>query len=321
MGDPAGIGPGIILNALRDIRTGDGVLYVVIGDRDVFNGLAGPGVLREVSPEDAAAFRFPGSGISLVDPGGALEGNVFGKPTEKGAAKSLSCIDTAVDLVKRTPEGIKSAIVTAPVSKEAVAAVCPGFVGHTEHLQKAFGAEKVTMVMVGEKLKVVPVTRHIPLKDVPGSLTPELIVDTIRQVVADRYIVSGAEDPSIAVCALNPHCGEGGRIGREELDIIGPAVAAAARDYPRIKGPVSADVVFYKALKGEVDIVLSMYHDQCLSPFKMVDFDRGVNMTLGLGHVRTSPDHGTAFDIAGKGIADHGSMLAAIKLALRAVEN
>jgi len=147
----------------------------------------------------------------------------------------------------------------------------------------------------------------------------ELITSTIRQVVKDRRILCGKNDVCIGVSALNPHAGEGGRIGKEEIEIIIPAIEEVKKEYPRILGPLPADVIFHKALQKKIDIVISMYHDQCLAPFKMVDFDNGVNITLGLGFVRTSPDHGTAFDIAGQGTASSGSMQHAIRLAVRAV--
>ncbi|MCK5450595.1 MAG: 4-hydroxythreonine-4-phosphate dehydrogenase PdxA, partial [Candidatus Omnitrophica bacterium] len=213
----------------------------------------------------------------------------------------------------------KSVLVTAPVSKERIAEISPGFVGHTEYLREADGADMVTMVLTGESMCVVPVTRHIPLGDVTKHINEEYLFKTLVQVVDNRELITGKRDPKIAVAALNPHAGEGGKIGTEEKEIIMPAIERAKKVYPEIEGPVPADVVFYKAVKKEYDIVVSMYHDQCLAPFKMLDFDSGVNVTLGLGYVRTSPDHGTAFDIAGKGIANPRSMIEAIKLAVRAV--
>jgi 4-hydroxythreonine-4-phosphate dehydrogenase len=177
-----------------------------------------------------------------------------------------------------------------------------------------------TMALIGNTLCVIPVTRHIPIKDVAKALSINLIYMTLEQVIGERLLISGKRDPKIGVCGLNPHCGEGGKIGCEEIDVIIPAIEKAKNLYPNIAGPLAADVAFYKAIKKEVDIVVSMYHDQGLGPFKTVDFDNGVNMTLGLGHVRTSPDHGTAFDIAGRGIASAESMKNAIRLAVRALE-
>lgn len=318
MGDPAGIGPEIVMRSLDDPLISGLAIFVLLGDPRVFSVFSGKERLVELSPEDAKRWFFRPGVLNVVDPGGDMPGHCFGKPTVEGAAKALSSIDLAVELLKGASGGTSTALVTAPVSKEMIARVREGFVGHTEYLRDAFGADMVTMVMVGEKLKVVPVTRHVPIRAVADALTPGLITGTLRQVLKDRYVISGKKEPTIAVCALNPHCGEGGRIGTEEKDIIAPAVKEVALEYKGLQGPLSADVAFYKALKGDIDIVVSMYHDQCLSPFKMVDFDKGVNMTIGLGYVRTSPDHGTAFDIAGKGVADPGSMKEAIKLALRA---
>jgi 4-hydroxythreonine-4-phosphate dehydrogenase len=259
--------------------------------------------------------------VNIVDPADPLKNIEPGKPADEGSRKALECLDAAVRLMRGTSgKDVPGAIVTAPLSKERIARIHPGFIGHTEYLQRAYSSKLVTMVMVGETLCVVPVTRHIPLKEVASSLTMELIAGTLAQVVENRELICGSKDARIGVCALNPHCGEGGRIGREEIDIIGPAVERSKDLYGGIEGPVSADVIFHKAMKKEVDIVVSMYHDQGLSPFKMVDFDNGVNVTLGLGHVRTSPDHGTAYDIAGKGVASSRSMERAIELAIRALK-
>ncbi|MEA3489118.1 MAG: 4-hydroxythreonine-4-phosphate dehydrogenase PdxA, partial [Candidatus Omnitrophota bacterium] len=321
MGDPSGIGPEVIMRSMASPELKGLAIFVIIGDADVIKSAFAPGCDVET------AVRAAGEGeeeitlleglVNIVDPGPPLGDVEPGRPTDEGSKKALSCLDAALGLMRGSADGSPKALVTAPLSKERIARIHPGFIGHTEYLQQAYSAELVTMVMVGKNLCVVPVTRHIPLKDVASSLTSELIEGTLAQVVESRTLICGREDARIGVCALNPHSGEGGTIGAEEIDIITPAVEKAKKTYAGIKGPVSADVVFYRALKKEIDIVVSMYHDQGLAPFKMVDFDCGVNMTLGLGHVRTSPDHGTAFDIAGKGVASSGSMEQAIKLAVR----
>lgn len=303
MGDPAGIGPEIIMRSLANLSKERFAAFTVVGD--------GP-VLME-----AADRFFKGGEFEVVDPGGKLSGCVPGKPTQEGARKALASIDEAVRILKRLDTPLK-ALVTAPVSKEMIAGVKPGFIGHTEHLMEAFSSARVTMVLTGEHFSVVPVTRHIPLKEVANSLSGTDILETIAQVVEGRMTISGKKDPRIGVAALNPHGGEGGKIGREEIDVISPAIEEARAMYPLIEGPVPADIVFYKAMRKYYDIVIAMYHDQGLGPFKMVDFSSGVNMTLGLGCVRTSPDHGTAFDIAGKGMASSGSMEKAILAAARA---
>lgn len=320
MGDPSGVGPEVIMKSMANLSKERFVVFTVVGDegvmrraaRNVYCGkinVMRPG--KSASPEENA--------VNIIDPGPELGSAEPGKPSEDGARKALSCLDAAVRILRDSEDGLSRALVTAPVSKEMVAGVYPGFVGHTEYLQNAFSAKMVTMVLTGKHLSVVPVTRHIPLREVAGRLSSDLIAETLSQVIDNRFFICGKTDVRIGVSALNPHGGEGGRIGREEIEIIRPAVEKAKRLYAAIEGPVPADVIFYKALRKEIDIVVSMYHDQCLAPFKMVDFATGVNMTLGLGVVRTSPDHGTAFDIAGKGIASSESIEEAIKIAVRAV--
>ena len=323
MGDPSGIGPEVIMKSMASPEIEGLAVFVIIGDTDVLKQAAGGRYADRIVSFRAGSAEemiFKEDGINVLDPGGPPGVSEPGKPTIEGAAKALKSLEVAVDLMKTSKEGSKrEALVTAPVSKEMIARVKPGFIGHTEYLQEAFSAERVTMVLTGKTLCVVPVTRHIPVKDIASKLTRELIIKTLEQVIEGREFLCGKKDVKIGVSALNPHCGEGGKIGHEEIDIIAPAVNDIKRVYSNIDGPISADVIFNKALKKEVDIVVSMYHDQCLSPFKMIDFDCGVNVTLGLEYIRTSPDHGTAFDIAGKGIASCESMKQAIKLAARAI--
>ena len=219
----------------------------------------------------------------------------YGCPTEEGAVKTLECIKLACELVRSGEDRRGRAIVTAPVNKEEISRICPGFIGHTEFLRDTFAVPMTTMVMAGKTLNVAPATRHIPIEEVAGALNIDLIVNTLSQVVDARQLICGKEDAVIGVCALNPHGGEGGKIGREEIDVIIPAVEKAKKNYPDIIGPLSADVAFHKAFHGKMDIVLAMYHDQGLGPFKMIDFDNGVNLTLGLGIIRTSPDHRNSF--------------------------
>jgi len=209
------------------------------------------------------------------------------------------------------------ALVTAPVNKEAINKSGISFQGHTEYLAKAANIKKFAMMLCGGPLKVTTVTRHVPLKKVSGILTQAKIIEAVR--LTDAYLKKyfGIRKPKIGVCGLNPHCGEGGKIGREEQDIIIPAIKKIRRSIPGILGPISGDAIFYMAYNGRLDVVISMYHDQGLGPLKMVAFEKGVNVTLGLPFIRTSPDHGTAYDIAGRGIADPGSMKEAIKFAVR----
>lgn len=310
MGDPSGIGPEIIAKSVKRFLAEGDVSFAIVGDRDVLSC-----AFREYCPE--ALFEDK-SRVNFVDPGGLLCGDACSGPGDEGALKALASIEKAIEMMSSDGSAGLKAMVTGPVSKENIAHVHKGFIGHTEFLQEAFGADFVTMAFVGEHLRVVPVTRHIALKDVARRLTKELIFKTIRQVINERNIMSDVPDPAIIVTALNPHAGEGGRMGNEEKDIILPAIKLALEIYPFIEGPVPSDVAFHKALTRPGCIVVAMYHDQCLGPFKMLDFSNGVNLTLGLGIVRTSPDHGTAFDIAGKGIADPESMSCAIKLAIKA---
>ena len=321
MGDPAGIGPEVIARAMASPSFEGLAIFLVIGDRSVMEKAFSrfSSVKLHVIDTKEEDIVLKEGAINILDPGGSLEDHAPGKPTSKGSLKALNSLKTAVELMQSSGNETPKALVTAPLSKEGIAGVHPGFIGHTEYLQEAYSREFVTMVMVGKTMSVVPVTRHIPLKEVASSLTKDLIIKTLHQVIGARKLISGKEDAVIGVSALNPHSGEGGKIGTEEIDIIAPAVKEVKAVYPNIEGPVSADVIFYKALKKKIDIVVAMYHDQCLSPFKMMEFDSGVNMTLGLEHVRTSPDHGTAFDIAGKNIANPESMENAIKLAIQGI--
>jgi len=211
-------------------------------------------------------------------------------------------------------------LVTGPISKEAINRAGFHYDGHTEFLAKETNSAKVAMMLIGGPLRVTLVTRHIPLKDVHKKINRKKIIDTIELThdfltgyLKKRY-------PKIAVASLNPHAGEGGIFGDEEKRIISPAVAKAKRKYKNVYGPVASDAVFYDAYKGRVDAVICMYHDQGLIPLKMIARDTGVNVTLGLPFVRTSPDHGTAFDIAGKGKANPSSMIEAIKMAAKLIK-
>lgn len=227
---------------------------------------------------------------------------------------------TGFDAIKKAAEILKKqkaqALVTAPVNKETINRSGIPFQGHTEYLAEASNTKKFAMMLCGGPLKVTTVTRHVPLKKVSEILTQAKIIDAVKltDFALKRYF--GIKKPKIGVCALNPHCGEGGKIGNEEQIIIIPAVKKIRRLAPGVLGPISGDIIFYMAFHGKLDAVISMYHDQGLGPLKMLAFEKGVNVTLGLPFIRTSPDHGTAYDIAGRGIADPSSMKEAIKLAV-----
>jgi len=228
---------------------------------------------------------------------------------------------TGFDAVQKAASILKKggahAMVTAPVNKEAINKSGIPFQGHTEYLAEFTNTKKFAMMLCGGGLKVTTVTRHVPLKKVSDILTQAKIIEAVRLTDAGLKKYFGIKKPRIGICALNPHCGEGGKIGREEQGIIIPAIKKIRRFIPEIQGPISGDVIFYMAYNGKLDAVISMYHDQGLGPLKMVAFEKGVNITLGLPFIRTSPDHGTAYDIAGKGIADPSSMKEAIKLAVK----
>jgi 4-hydroxythreonine-4-phosphate dehydrogenase len=238
---------------------------------------------------------------------------VIGNPHTKRRADA---VDWVVQAARRCLSGKLAALVTAPISKQLVRDAGYHFEGHTELLAHIARTKRFAMMLVGGKLRVALVTIHVPLAKVPRLLSNRRIVEVIElsHDVCKRF---GIRRPKIGVAGLNPHAGEGGLLGHEEQRIIAPAVRRAARKGINASGPWPADTLFHKAYHGEFDAVVAMYHDQGLAPLKMIAFDSGVNLTLGLPFIRTSPDHGTAFDIAGKGIANPASMIAAINLAAK----
>jgi 4-hydroxythreonine-4-phosphate dehydrogenase len=300
MGDPAGIGPEVTVKALSDPLISKLAHFQVIGDFFVIDKIRKS--LR-AKPE-----------ISLLDLANVNTTNfAFGIQKPAFGKAAMEYIDKALELLKA---GEADALVTAPVNKSSIrSAGFKEFEGHTEYLAKMTASNEFAMMFVGKDLKITLVTRHIALKDVPGAITADLICRTIRLTHEHLKKYFGIEGPRIAVAGLNPHASDNGLFGDEEERIIIPAIKKASIGIKNIYGPLPADVVFYEALRGEFDAVVAMYHDQALAPFKTLYFNDGVNMTLGLPFIRTSPDHGTAFDIAGKGIADPTSMKEAIKLA------
>ncbi len=287
MGDPLGIGAEITLKALPKFR--NGLSFQVFGDPELLPGLE-PGELRAVIvPKSEQRYSPRGAGQA-----------------------SIAYLDRAMQAWRA---GEIDALVTAPISKTHVQAAGFPFPGHTEYLAAQTNAEKFVMMMAGPRLRVSLVTIHEPLSRVPALLTREKILDTVAvtyRALRERFRL---REPRLAVCGLNPHAGENGLLGREEIEILAPALAEAARRGFPCAGPKVPDAVFHEAYEGKWDAVVCMYHDQGLIPFKMIHFRDGVNVTLGLPLVRTSPDHGTAFDIAGQGVADSASMEAAIRLA------
>jgi 4-hydroxythreonine-4-phosphate dehydrogenase len=237
-----------------------------------------------------------------------------GQPDRNGAEMAWAALDFAADWVR---QGYASGLVTGPVSKAEIARVEPSFVGQTEACAKVCGVahEDAVMLLAGPQLRTVPLTVHVALAEVSNLLTEQLILRRSRIVARAMREDFGIESPRIALTGLNPHAGESGRMGREEIDIIAPAIERLRAEGIDATGPHPADTLFAPRARAKYDVAIAMYHDQALIPLKALDFDQGVNVTLGLPIVRTSPDHGTAFDIAGKGIADPGAMIAAIRMA------
>jgi len=312
MGDPGGVGPEIIVKALNHPEIRNYCIPLVIGDRvpmeEAIRLLKVPLKLKIVnSPGEASRSGKP---IDLIDMG-RIKKFKKGKPTAEGGRASVSYIRKAVELaMNREVEGI----VTAPISKEALKMAGFKWPGHTEMLAELTNTEDYAMMLTGGPLRVILVTIHTALRNVPVLITKERVLKTLRlaQKACDML---GMKNPRIAVSGLNPHAGEAGIFGDEEMKKIIPAIKDAQKERIPVSGPYSPDTVFHKAYRGETDIVVCMYHDQGLIPLKMIAFHEGVNVTVGLPIIRTSPDHGTAYDIAWKGVANRSSMLEAIKLA------
>ena len=305
-GDPAGIGPEIAVAAWRTLGTA--LPFVWIGD-PAHLPPGTPTALLEHPQEamDAAAAALPV--LPHPFPAAALPGT----PDPANAAAVVEVLDRAVDLVQ---SGAARALCTAPISKQVlIEGAGFAFPGHTEFLAARAGVRRVVMMLASPALRVVPATIHIPLAEVPAALTPDLLRDTIAITHAALRDQFGLPAPRLAVAGLNPHAGEGGLMGREELDWIAPLLAELRGSGLDIAGPLPADTMFHGPARTRYDAAIAMYHDQALIPIKTLDFDRGVNVTLGLPFVRTSPDHGTAFDIAGTGRANPSSLIEALRLA------
>ncbi len=310
LGDANGIGPEIALKALNMTPWPDGLRLTLVGQFDVVAATARRLRLplpQEVTEPDAihadrvAVWAPPGVPSVRLRPGQVA--------VDAGRA-SAAWVEAAVEGWRRR---WWSGVVTGPISKEAWALAEIGAPGHTELLARLCKVGEVGMLLCGGRLRVLLVTRHLPLRDVPPAITRSALRSAFRLATcALRWLRLRGE---IAVCGLNPHAGDGGALGREEVDVIAPAIRAARRAGLPVSGPWSADSVFHAALRRRFAMVIAMYHDQGLGPLKTVAMDEGVNLTLGLPFVRTSPDHGTAMDIAGRGCARAGSMAAAIRLA------
>ena len=319
MGDAAGIGAEVILKALKNIthrRQLKGANFLIIGDSSVIRrtgkalGFSIP--LKLI--DKPAAVDFSSLPVNLLDM--KLRGISAikpGRPVPACGRASIAYIKEAVGLAKK---GRIDAVVTAPISKEMVGRTGLPITGHTEYLARLTRTKDFAMMLIGGGLRVVLVTTHLPLNKVSQSLTRAKIYRTIA--LANKFLKKyfNIASPRLGVAGFNPHSGEAGLLGREEIDKIEPAVKKARREKMKVSGPVPGDTLFYQAHNGKFDAVIAMYHDQGLIPLKMLAFEQGVNITLGLPFVRTSPDHGTAFDIAGKNLANPASMIEAIKLAV-----
>ena len=314
MGDPGGVGPEIIVKALFCAGILDSCIPIIIGDRvpleEAMTLLGFPAKLRIIqSPEESQPVHRDRT-IELIDMRVAKKFKK-GKPTAGGGKASVQYIKKAVELALHKHV---YGIVTAPISKQAINMAGFPWPGHTEMISELTHTKDYAMMLVGGRLRIILVTIHTALKKVPYLISKERIVKTLH-LAKKACDMLGIKAPKIAVAGLNPHAGEAGLFGNEEIRQISPAVQEALREGIPVAGPFPPDVIFHKAYRGEIDLVVCMYHDQGLIPLKMVAFDKGVNMTVGLPIIRTSPDHGTAYDIAWKGIANPSSLIEAIKLA------
>jgi 4-hydroxythreonine-4-phosphate dehydrogenase len=298
VGDPAGIGPEVVVAALREPALGPLLPRIrVYGDLDAVERAGG--LPRDV--ERRAHASAPASA---------------GRPDPAAARGVVEAIRAAA---RDCLAGERDALVTGPISKEVIGAGGFDYPGHTELLEETAGRGRAVMLLVGGGLRVALATIHCALRDVPGLLSSEGLFEILQVLHRDLRRRFALPAPRIAVCGLNPHAGEGGRFGDEEQRVIRPAVERAIAAGIAASGPHAADSLFHRAVQGEFDAVLGMYHDQALGPLKVHAFGHAVNVTLGLPLVRTSVDHGTAFDLAGRGAADAGSMIEAIRVAIELV--
>jgi 4-hydroxythreonine-4-phosphate dehydrogenase len=293
MGEPGGIGPEVAVDAYKALNGKIGARALqLVGDTDLFSSLGAP--LEAVLASHSL-----------------LEKNIYGRANPANTHAVTDAIDTAVAMAM---QGAASAVVTAPIHKASLMQGGFEFAGHTEYLAKLTDAPRAVMMLSGGGLRVVPLTIHIALSEVPKRISEIAIVEAGEIVLKALKQDFGIVKPRLAISGLNPHAGEDGEIGHEERDIIAPA-CEALRAIATVLGPLPADTMFHEEARVRYDAALCMYHDQALIPLKTLAFWDGVNVTLGLPIVRTSPDHGTALDIAGKGKADSRSMIAAIRMA------
>jgi 4-hydroxythreonine-4-phosphate dehydrogenase len=306
LGDPCGIGPEVAARALAG-GVG-GCVPVVYGQRAVWGRALGVVGLSDPLEKSGEWVECDDANLAALP---------YGAPCARGGLASLRALERATaDLVAGRLDGL----CTAPLSKAAVQHHEPGFVGHTEYLQQAFGVPRVVMLMASPRLRVALATTHVAIADVPRRLSVDGLCETVRIVAAELGRRFGVAAPRIGLCGLNPHAGEGGSFGDEEARVISPAMALLEAEGLRVEGPFAADGLFPRVASAGLDVVVAMYHDQGLVPFKMLAFHEGVNVTCGLPRPRTSPDHGTAYDLAGTGRADPRSMASALALCVELAE-
>jgi 4-hydroxythreonine-4-phosphate dehydrogenase len=313
LGDPSGIGPEVTLKAIAAEAAADDCKYLLIGNEALLTRL-NEKLSLNLPLKKFSSYTASGKFFVVAPTGSA------GSPLATNLA-----LTSLRDGGERCLRGELDALVTAPVNKEAIIRAGHKFIGQTEFLSELAGTKRTAMMLLGTDergrwLRVALATVHISIKSVPEKLTAEKITLAI-ELAAQSCRDLGLSRARIAVAGLNPHAGEGGEFGDEEITTVSPAVETMKKRGFDVVGPMSGDTVFHYALKGDFDAVVAMYHDQGLAPLKAVAFDSGVNWTLGLPFIRTSPDHGTAYDIAGKGIANPGSMIAAIRLAKQLAKN
>lgn len=310
-GDPSGIGPEIAVKA-REVL-GQSLPFFLLGDPAHLP----KGALYQVIATPAEALDVAGDRLPVLVHKFAAPA-LAGDPDPKNAQGVIDVIARAVNLVQK---GEASALTTAPIHKKALKdGAAFAFPGHTEYLAHLAGVERVVMMLACPQLRVVPTTIHIALSEVPKALTKELLEETIAITHAGLQRDYGIKKPRIVVAGLNPHAGEGGAMGHEDEAMIRPLVTRLAAEGMDVRGPLPADTMFHASARARYDVAICAYHDQALIPIKTIDFAGGVNVTLGLPFVRTSPDHGTAYDIAGKGLADPSSLVAALLMAKEMAE-
>ena len=305
-GEPAGVGPELAVKAWNELR--DTCPFFWIGDpRHLPEGTTFVEISKPEQAQDICASALPVLALPFDGPA------IAGHPLAQHAAGVIQSIETAVSLVQT---GQASAVCTAPIHKKALIDGADfAYPGHTEFLAALAGRDRVVMMLASDQLRVVPATIHIALADVPQQLTPALLSETIAITAEGLQKQFGIPHPRIAVAGLNPHAGEGGAMGQEELTWINTTLHDLQSEAYDLTGPHPADTLFHAAARARYDAAICMYHDQALIPIKTLDFDHGVNVTLGLPFIRTSPDHGTACDIAGQNLANPTSLIEALKMA------